>query len=207
MGGSRRKCSPGAPTAVDPGLVAARPPADAFGLGSAGHRVARKLIGRARLAVAPTTWDRLLAAVVSNRHVGDQVHRLGRVLANDNAGDLSSSFMSIWDRPSAVVFGTTDLTERTTALAPCANDPDEKHRMMLLDARTYLPDDILVQVDRASIGVGLEARVPFLDRRVAQFCWRLDESQGQSAKGFAEELGSRSAGCREASSGGIPERG
>jgi asparagine synthase (glutamine-hydrolysing) len=144
--------------------------------------LARKMIGGTLQAVPPLTWDRLLGmlggvtSAVGRRHVGDKLHRLGGVLTNSGAGDVYSSFMSVWDRPNAVVLGMTDLAESRTVLPLRAHALDEMQRMMLLDALGYLPDDILVKVDRASMGVGLETRMPFLDHRVAEFCWGLPRS-------------------------------
>jgi asparagine synthase (glutamine-hydrolysing) len=56
-------------------------------------------------------------------------------------------------------------------------------RAMLTDSLAYLPDDILVKLDRASMGVSLEARVPLLDPSIAAFAWRLPASMRTADRG------------------------
>lgn len=68
-----------------------------------------------------------------------------------------------------------NLEERPTAfeVAPPVALPSLEQRFMWLDAATYLPDDLLVKMDRASMAVGLEVRAPLLDHRIAEFAWSL----------------------------------
>ena len=69
-----------------------------------------------------------------------------------------------------------DVSERRVNLSDPTSWPNAaglESRMMAVDAVTYLPDDILVKVDRAAMGVSLETRAPFLDHRVVEFAWRL----------------------------------
>ena len=81
--------------------------------------------------------------------------------------------MSYWVAPMKLV---VDGQEPRTVLAEAAAKKDLEQfvdQMMLLDTLTYLPDDILVKVDRASMAVALEVRAPLLDHRILEFAWRL----------------------------------
>jgi asparagine synthase (glutamine-hydrolysing) len=61
-------------------------------------------------------------------------------------------------------------------ILPWDSFPELLHRMMHLDFVSYLPDDILVKVDRAAMAVSLETRIPFLDHRVIEYAWSLPAS-------------------------------
>ena len=79
--------------------------------------------------------------------------------------------------PSEVVIGAIEPPTMLTDYNVWLDNSDFEHSMMYLDAMSYLPDDILVKVDRAAMSVSLETRMPFLDHRVVEFAWRLPLSK------------------------------
>jgi len=83
------------------------------------------------------------------------------------------SRVSQWKEPAALALGAN---EPPTALTdPCRwiKTDDCRNQMMHLDTVMYLPDDLLVKLDRAAMSVGLETRTPFLDHHLIEFVWRV----------------------------------
>lgn len=81
--------------------------------------------------------------------------------------------LSHWTDPSSLVIGATESRGRLWDPDAAKTVPDFVERMQYLDTLTYLPDDILTKVDRASMAFSLEARVPLLDHRVVERSWEL----------------------------------
>jgi asparagine synthase (glutamine-hydrolysing) len=139
----------------------------------------RKLGAASLTALSPEAWDGLFATFRPvlpkswrQRVPGYKLHKLASVMSSADADEMHDRFASHWTLPQDLL--------RSSAL-PCGLDGDN-HRphlgsateqMMYRDAVTYLPDDILVKVDRATMAVSLEGRIPLLDHRVAEFAWRL----------------------------------
>jgi asparagine synthase (glutamine-hydrolysing) len=135
-------------------------------------RPLRTLGARAITAIAPTTWNRL-GAFLPHARVGDKLHKGAAVMDSTSVSDLYRGMASHWPDPAAVVIGGTEPATLLKGKEPVLAGLVEVERMMALDMLTYLPDDILVKVDRAAMGVSLETRVPFLDHRVVEFAWSL----------------------------------
>jgi asparagine synthase (glutamine-hydrolysing) len=131
-------------------------------------------------SVTPKTWDRLwdicsafLPAGARQRNPGLKLHKIAGMLPVKNREALYQRHTSHWQDPAEVVIGGTEAEYLSSMEDLREQLPDSTQAMMFLDAVTYLPDDILVKVDRASMAVSLEARVPFLDHRVVEFAWSL----------------------------------
>jgi len=105
--------------------------------------------------------------------VRDKLHKLAAALGAPSREAFFHALASCWARPEAVALGATLPPTAFTDPARWPGQPDYAAWMMAMDMRTYLPGDVLHKVDRASMAVALEARVPLIDHRVAEFALSL----------------------------------
>jgi asparagine synthase (glutamine-hydrolysing) len=143
----------------------------------------RKLTAKGLTSVSAQSWNNLAGAVEAFlprgarfTSMGDKLHKGADVLSSQSAAALYLRLVSHWQDPASVVVGGPEPSTLLTGALPSLDGLDDVERMMALDLLTYLPDDILVKVDRAAMAVSLETRVPFLDHRVVEFAWRLPQS-------------------------------
>lgn len=138
---------------------------------------ARRRLGALIQRVPPGAWDALGRGVPGTTGVarlGDKAHKLAhRLKTVDSLDDLYRSLVTEWGADSGIVPGARRLPTLLDDPMVVQGVPESENRMMVWDALTYLPDDILHKVDRAAMGVSLETRVPFLDHRVAELAWRI----------------------------------
>ena len=139
-------------------------------------RPPRAVLASLLRAIPPSAWDHLFRAMpqsIRPPRAGDKVHKLAAILSLADQDALYRQLVSQWQEPDGKVHGGREPHGLLWDPTLRRDFSDFTDRMQLLDTLTYLPDDILTKVDRASMAVGLEARVPLLDHRVVEFAWRL----------------------------------
>jgi len=108
---------------------------------------------------------------------GDKLLRLAALLGSSDVRSLYHLLLSHWNNIDLLVPKSEFNSNSFFSALPITDDMSSaKEWMMLADLLTYLPDDILTKVDRASMAVSLESRVPFLDHRIVEFALSLPES-------------------------------
>ncbi len=128
--------------------------------------------------VSPKGWNRALWPVIKflklrwqRAKPGFLVPRFAELLRFNNRQELYLQMTSHWNQP--IVLSANGSVPAFDIENPWSSTDNYIEELMFLDMMTYLPDDILTKVDRASMGVGLEVRVPLLDHRVVEFAWKL----------------------------------
>ena len=117
-----------------------------------------------------------LPAWFRQRNPRENLHRLQTIVRNGHPETIYQELISIWPDPWKLVRDCPGA--RPASLDPPAwtSGVDPILQLMLLDTTGYLPDDILVKLDRASMHVALEARAPLLDHEIFQFAAALPMS-------------------------------
>lgn len=146
---------------------------DSFG----GNPAALLRLGSGVLHTLPPALLNKVGGLVGKRNLGDQLSKLADLLPylSDEATTYQG-LVSHWRDVAALMPAVKEPATLLTGLeALPAGLTDMMPMMQYLDMRSYMSDDILVKVDRASMGVSLEGRIPLLDHRVVEFAWSLPQ--------------------------------
>ncbi len=143
-------------------------------------RPLRVVLAAAMQALPPNAWDSvfmrlgdLLPRSLRQRNPGDKLHKLSEIIASRGKDEVYLNLVSHWKKPDGLVKGGVEPLSLVTDHSCGASLQRFESSMMYLDTVTYLPDDILTKVDRATMGVSLESRMPMLDHRLVEFAWHL----------------------------------
>lgn len=139
----------------------------------------RRVLGAGIGALSPEAWDRVLRPAmrwlpVERRRSdpGDKLGKWGSFLSLDRA-EMYRLLSSHCLNPAALVIGGWEPPTSFTDASRWDPEANFQSAMMALDLVSYLPDDILVKVDRAAMALGLETRIPLLDPRIIEYVWSL----------------------------------
>lgn len=140
----------------------------------------RKVLANIITSLSPGSWkyiidpfQKVLPQNLRQSNVGDKMYKGAGALTAKNVTELYESLVTHWPLSSNVVIGAENTLEEDNEVGHAIQVDNAIEKMMAMDMMGYLPDDILTKVDRASMSVSLETRVPMLDQRIVEFAWRL----------------------------------
>jgi asparagine synthase (glutamine-hydrolysing) len=136
----------------------------------------RKILSDRLELISTKNWNKMANLIpASNQYsnFGDKMHKAVDVLKAKNLDDFYYKLCSHWQNPTELVVDCKEPGTFLTEHKPNLEGLNSQQKMMALDFLTYLPDDILVKVDRAAMASSLETRVPFLNHKLIEYVWKI----------------------------------
>lgn len=120
----------------------------------------------------PTSWSETILRRKKWGILSDQIQKLAKIIVMNDPEEMYYQLNSFWDSPEELVLNSC---EPRTIFSNNGIWPNLGYleRLLYVESMLSLPDDMLVKLDRAAMGVSLETRTPFLDHRVVEFSWSL----------------------------------
>lgn len=137
------------------------------------RRLASHVLLAPRHAALSGWLDRAALRLGAPRNLADKVQKAARLVVAEDESAMRRALVSSWERPTLLVPQAREASTAITYGNGWGWLPTVTERLMLADSLVGLPDCMLAKVDRASMGVGLEVRVPLLDPGLVEFAWRL----------------------------------
>ena len=158
----------------------------------------RKSTAKMMTLLSPSAWESIfrktypvLPARFKILNPGEKIYKIAQILSIEHPEEIYVSIISHFKDPNSIVLHSYEPPTALTDRNQWVDISDFTQRMMYFDTITYLPGDILAKVDRASMAVSLESRIPMLDHRLAEFVWQIPLSmkiRGNSTKWLSRQL-------------------
>jgi asparagine synthase (glutamine-hydrolysing) len=139
----------------------------------------RKSVSSSIKLISEENWTKIskfLPVLNKYSNFGDKVYKGTNALEAKTIYDMYYSLCSHWKNPTEAVLNSIEPGTLLTEFKPKLDDLNDQQQMMVLDLLTYLPNDILVKIDRAAMASSLETRAPFLDHKLIEYVWKVPHS-------------------------------
>ena len=139
----------------------------------------RKKLSYLLKSISQNNWNNLskiLPGLNQNTNLGHKIYKGADALEASTLSDLYYILSSQWQNPTDTVISSKEQETFLTKFKPELSSLNNHQKMMVIDLMTYLPNDILVKVDRASMASSLETRMPFLDHELIEHVWKIPHS-------------------------------
>jgi asparagine synthase (glutamine-hydrolysing) len=139
----------------------------------------RKILASGIQSISTQNWNKisnLLPGLDQYNNFGDKMHKGANVLNAKTIFELYHKLCSHWYNPTEAVINSEEVETLLNKFSLEIKRLNSQEQMMALDMNTYLPNDILVKVDRAAMSSSLETRAPFLDYKLIEYAWKIPHS-------------------------------